>query len=382
MTKGVFIDDDSVQQDVLSALLSQGGIDFSARVVPSKISFVKSEILRLEPDIIVMDYRLDDTKKPEWDSDFRAGGLAQVLRETFVDTSELDAPIILLSTEANIKNLFAPDRTSHDLFDLWYLKSVLQGPEIGRQQMLEELNSVILAYRRIKELRDPAGAAELVRSLLGLEEHEFEEVQSDGLKPMLLDSEGKPELPHVIARYVLHSVVKRAGILLSELDIRARLGVSEVDDAGYRQLKDAANFGALEYQGIFHDGWPRYWRHRFDRWLVREFTKPFGSLTGEERVAALNARFGLNIEAAKSRWSGSSSEYFAVACRVCSGPTELRHSVAVFEARSQAFMERGRICYDCVNQEVRMKATLIKVAETDEHIVQAIREGKLTPPGE
>ena len=83
MTKGIFIDDDEDQQRVLSALLSQGGIDFSEIVPPTTISDVSKRVLHIVPDIIVMDYRLDVVRKEGYDSDFRAGGLAQVLRVVF-----------------------------------------------------------------------------------------------------------------------------------------------------------------------------------------------------------------------------------------------------------------------------------------------------------
>ena len=105
-------------------------------------------------------------------------------------------------------------------------------------------------------------------------------------------------------------------------------------------------------------------------------------IIGAERVGLLNAKFDLEIIPAVSRWSGTSSEFFVTACRVCDGPTELRYSVAAFDPRITAFSERGRICYDCVDRQEELERKQIRIEEADEQIVRDIRSNIIKRPGE
>ena len=364
-------------------MLSQGGIDFSEIVPPTTISDVSKRVLHIVPDIIVMDYRLDVVRKEGYDSDFRAGGLAQVLRELFLEHPDNDAPIVLLSTEQNIRNLFAPDKTSHDLFDLWFLKAKLQSPEPGsRDDMLSALGGLVTAYSDIKQITDNVDSEHLVRSLLKLEQYEYATIPTEGLKPLLVNAGGEPEATHLIARQILKRLIEKPGILLDESTLRARLGISENDHNGFSALTAAAGFDEFLYDGVFSSHWKRFWRHRFNQWAGETFDYPLSGIIGAERVGLLNAKFDLEIIPAVSRWSGTSSEFFVTACRVCDGPTELRYSVAAFDPRITAFSERGRICYDCVDRQEELERKQIRIEEADEQIVRDIRSNIIKRPGE
>lgn len=383
MTTGIFIDDDETQQTVISALLAESGIDFSRIVEPTKISEIKARILELAPDIIVMDYRLDEVRKEGFDSDFRAGGLAQVLRETFLDHPEKDAPIVLLSTETNIRNLFTPDKTSHDLFDMWFLKGTVQSTNKSEKgRVFDALSGLISGYSDIKRIRDGTEPGSLVRSLLNVNEEEFSRIQSDGLKPLIVNAAGEAEATHLIARHFLSRLIRRPGILLDECSLRAKLGIAEGDTEGFKTLSEAAGFNAFLYDGIFAGGWRRYWRHRFNSWAAQTIDQPLSGMTATKRIEDLNTKFGLKLVPAVSRWSGSSDEYFAVACRVCHNPTELRHSVACFDPLIAVYMERGRICYDCVDKQDELDRIQIRIDENDEKLVDDIRSNRLKRPNE
>ncbi|MEO1965679.1 hypothetical protein [Hyphomonas sp.] len=381
--KGVFIDDQDDQRDIISRLLEKSGIDFSSRVAPTKISEIRARILDLNPDIIVMDYRLDEVHQDGYDGDFRAGGLAQNLREAFLEYPEKDAPIVLLSTESNIRTLFQPDRTAHDLFDQWFLKDQVQDPdEAKREHVFRTLRGLITAYRSIKSLRTELNGENAVRLLLGLSESEVKVVQTDGLKPLLVNASGELEATHHVARQLLKQLILRPGILLDEASMRSRLGLSEDDDAGFMRLSEKAGFNSFIYEGVFSDGWIRYWRHRFNRWAGETFVEPLSGLTGGQRIKLINDHFDIEVQPAVSRWSETSEEYFAVACRVCNYPTEIRHSVAVFDPRPSVFADRGRVCFDCVDLEREMARREIRVEESEEETVRKIQNHEIKRPGE
>lgn len=382
MTKaGVFIDDQDDQREVISRLLSKSGIDFSARIVPTRMKAVRSQILDLKPDIIVMDYRLDEVHGEEFDGDFRAGALAQNLREAFLEHPEQDAPIVLLSTEGNIRNLFQPDRTAHDLFDQWFLKDQIQDQKSGQyRRVFRHLNGLIEAYHEIKALRADLTGEDAVRRLLGLPADAFEQVETKGLKPLFVNSDGEVEATHLVARQILKRLILRPGILMDEATLRAKLGISEDDNESFERLSRSAGFEGFLYAGVFSGGWRRYWRHRFNRWIGETFDSPLSAFTGMQRVEQLNTLFDTDLKPAVSRWSGSTKEHFAAACRVCGFPTEIRYSVAEFNPRNTAYTDPGRICFDCVDLETEMSRKQIRVDESEEVTVRSIRDGTIIRP--
>ncbi|MGD1935781.1 MAG: hypothetical protein ACFB0Z_14995 [Candidatus Phaeomarinobacter sp.] len=380
MKQGVYLDDDDSQREIYKGLLSDENIDFSSTVIPSSMASLISDIAEISPDIVVMDYRLDGTRHPEWHNDFKAGGVAQVLRDKFVESPESDIPLVLLSTEANIQSLFVPDKTSHDLFDIWFLKNELhEDSPIGREIVLPKLAALVDGYELIKREVSGDDPAILAPGLLALEKEEYLELQPDGLKPVLLNSDGLPERAHVVARQIFQNVVKHSGILLDRDGLRARLGLTV---ESFERLCQSVSFEELRYEGVFSNGWERYWKHRYEQWEANSFDVLLGSLTGEKRALLLEEKFDVQCEPAVSRWSKSSSEYFSFACHVCRQPTEQRHSVAVFEPRLLPFMERRRVCYDCVETETEMRRMHIRVSETDEATVDAIRDERLPKPTE
>ena len=79
---------------------------------------LSAKILSSKPQLLLLDYRLDQNPGDNANQNrYKAGPLAQQLRDHAVDTPEDDLPIVLLSNEENIRKLFVPDMTVHDLFD-------------------------------------------------------------------------------------------------------------------------------------------------------------------------------------------------------------------------------------------------------------------------
>lgn len=378
MIKGIYIDDDEDQRKTYSELLSSENFNFFEQVLPKSITHLISKVQAYEPSIIVMDYRLDGSRTEGWDNNFKAGGVAQVLREYLIDSPKSDVPILLLSTEQNIQQLFSPDRTSHDLFDLWFLKDELHlGDQSRRDEILSKMLALSLGYETIKSIVAKGLPQELSQDLLGLGSEEYDEINTEGLKLTLLSAEGEAERPHVIARQLYHNIVKRPGLLLSQYGLSARFGIQPTS---LPALVKAAELDGLIYDGLFSTGWERYWRHRFDRWEVANFDKLITSMTGDKRAQALSKKFEIEIFPAVSKWTGMSNEHFSFACCVCRNPTEMRHSVAAFEPKLLPFMERNRICYDCVEREEQMRRQRIQVAEADEGIVADIRSELIQRP--
>jgi hypothetical protein len=126
-----------------------------------------------------------------------------------------------------------------------------------------ELLALIDGYARAKRtIRVKSRLAQL----LDLKGREAEVVAHQ-----LLEAVNSVAAPHLIVRHILRHLVRRTGLLLSEDDLMARLGVApnSPDRSKLKQLLDDRRIG---YSGILAGGWRRWWSHRLLKDL-RSFLK-------------------------------------------------------------------------------------------------------------
>jgi len=90
---------------------------------PSELVTLAQEISATQPDLVALDYRLNEPRK-EWPFGYKAGPLAQQLRDQALETVSQDFPIILVSHQDDIKAFF-DNVTAHNLFDRWRSKIIL-----------------------------------------------------------------------------------------------------------------------------------------------------------------------------------------------------------------------------------------------------------------
>ncbi|EBW2249978.1 hypothetical protein C9R18_25365, partial [Salmonella enterica subsp. enterica serovar Enteritidis] len=124
MYNGYFVDD---QDKVYADLLSRDGMLKIEHVEVSDLIELAKELLDKKPDIVALDYRLDEKlTKIKPDQTYKGSALAQHLRDVAIDHPEQDFPLILVSSEEKLQKLYRPDRTAHDLFDRVYAKSEIR----------------------------------------------------------------------------------------------------------------------------------------------------------------------------------------------------------------------------------------------------------------
>lgn len=363
MYKGFFVDDDSDSTYVeLLSTEGEAGLTFELRK-PESITELANTLFSSSPDIIALDYRLDENFAECPEGQYKAGPLAQQLRDLAADSKEKDFPIVLVSAEDKIKRYYKPDATTHDLFDKLYVKEDVANNYL---QYRNELIGLIDGYRLIKSCWSQPGKLCHILKLSEEERYaiEFEE---------LLVAAEEIQVPHVLARVLIHDLLTRPGILLSWNDVRAKLGVAH-DSPDQDALKK--HLDGVRFEGAFAHTWERWWRHRFDQTATKLFGKLPTGIPGGERVAKLNENFGLALKAAKSRWSDSSDELFAFSCVACEHPTELCHSVAAYDPRVPKFAERKRICWDCIRAD-RFERKGIRIANSDLSLADRIKSNTI-----
>lgn len=356
--KGYFIDD-TEDESIYATLMSttgEGGLTIEYRPVSDAVSLA-GELFDSKPDIIMLDFRLDgnpDMIAPKLA--YQGSGLAQLLRDKASVQPDDDFPIILMSAEDKFERYYRPDSTAHDLFDRTYGK--VSASENASQVRLELL-SLCSGYKILKSVWSE-GYDRL--SIFGLETKEREIVEAQELRTAI----GMAAAPHIAARVILKDIIDRPGILLSSNEISARLGLTDLGE-----LTEVLVDARLDYLGIFHGGWQRWWSHRFDNWAEALFGQRPTTLPGEKRRQIIEEKFGLKLNGAISTWNGSPHERFAFSCAACHKPGEVRHSVSAFDPATPRFSQRRRICWDCVQTGNFQQARLV-VDDVDANIVEDV----------
>lgn len=378
--KGVFVDDKEEEKKYAELLTknSSGKLNIEFRLPEHEVTELADHLIVQHYDFAAIDFRLDevpikDAKGEQQKNKYRASALAQQIRDRAIDQPNSDLPLILLSQEDYIKRIFHADSTAEDLFDLVISKEELVTGE-PLALSASRIASLAAAYKTIQASYTKNNNKPVVLSaLLGLDSHEAEMV----LNHQAIRAIAKIQYPHQIVSKVMALLIQRPGILLSEENLLARLGVSP-DSPNISQLKTKLFDLKLGYRGLLSEGWSRWWWHRVDAWGKETLGSSLGSLAGSERVAKLSSALQIELTPAASKWNQSSGEYFWVACSSCDHPTELKHSVLGYDSNYQPFLEPSRICWFCVQTGAYEKRDLV-IDDSDESLAEKIRNGKIQP---
>lgn len=333
--KGIFVDDEDKQFAV--HLSTRGVLEFEYHVVVP-ITDQALAIRQALPTVVALDFRLDEvTPNIAAGHTFKGSSLAQLLRDEAIADPALDFGIVLVSNDYKLEAYYAPDRTAHDLFDLVFAKETVNAE---RPRIRRELCALSNGYLYLRGL---AGAYDPVM-LLNASEAEHDRVRIQDITTVL----GSASAPHIAAKFVLHAIIKRPGLLVDDHDAAALLGL---DGTGFEAVVPMLLEGGLGYTGVFGDGWRRWWASRIEDWGEGVLGSPLLDLTAQQRAEALSGSVNQTLAPARSPWTGSPNEFVSFACCCCRRPTELRHSLAIFEARAPRFATRRRVCWDCIQTD-------------------------------
>ncbi len=365
---GLFLDDRKEEAHLTTYLNVEGepGLSTTFKLVDQPLEDMASTVLGHHLDLLALDYRLDDAQSPDdgWVR-YKAGPLAQQLRDHASKLGVDDFPIVLVSHENIVQSDYRPDLTTHDLFDRIYLKEKLI-PD--RERIGQELLSLVEGYKAI--IRLWGDKALLVRLLELADDEEGESFLSD----QEMRQWQRLSAPHQLAREILRSIIERNGLLRDPASLLARLGVA-TNSPDIVALKDILRKENVAYLGIFHKGWERWWDHRIESYFSNKCGNDLGNLSAHDRVKCLNNIYDLKLVAAKSRWTGSDESFPGFACASCGHPTEKIHSVAAFDP-APSFVERKRICWRCVATGAYEDAGL-STDDAEAYIVEKIKNGEI-----
>lgn len=367
---GIYIDDDPGAQTFASRLESDRlKIDLHQ---PGELISLADRIVDQSPAVVVLDYRLDQFKGNRAEAvTYRAGPMAQHMRDRTGVHPNQDFPIVLISSEEKIRDLYRPEKTAHDLFDWKLVKTDVSRSKNAATILLGLVDGYSL-------LRQHAGDY-FALHIFDLQFDQMYLVDYQELREILGDAKS----PHIAARYILNFVFRRQGILLNRENLRARFGIEE--PVGFS--KDALDqwLEPTRYRGAFAGCGERWWSSLIDDLLADAFGGPVAEFTAAQRAEKLSARLGHAYAPARNRWDQSTAYMPIFACASCQSPTPLKHSLACLDGLLPSFVQRRRVCYTCVQTDeyIERRPSLdedmeLRLDSGEKRVAERIRTGQVT----
>lgn len=282
-------------------------------------------------------------REDEDQADYRAATIAQEIRTRATEClnddknprSEYEFPIVLCSTNERLRRSYISDDTSHDLFDIKFVKTDLK-EEFYAVEIAKKMVSLVSGYDHIKEIRREKGT-ELFHYLGG------DAIQGLlDIKVIRLFSGREAKTPaHEFVRFVIRELLDIAGPLIDRATVAARLGVdiSKGKSAEFDLLLDKY-FSTAAYSGIFSDGWPRWWAAVIeDNWRkLGENPISLRTSTSEQRVDYLKKI--TNIEGIEAIRIDEGSQAFWVVCYVTQRPLDPKDGYLLNEQPTYTWQDR------------------------------------------
>lgn len=259
--KYLYIDDRKDGDQSILSLREPGRLSIDVIQPPREMKIAIAKIN--DYDGLIVDQQLDevvidDNKK----SDYLGGALAMDIRTVeykvkTIDRKDIGMPIVLYSANENLELMMYGFGES--IFDLMLCKAVNKFGEFEDlfHQYREQLISLVKGYQDLQEKKSVeclnfADMSKIDRRFL-------DELQKrDNLTI------------HSKASFILNELIIHQGILISEEILAVRLGIDkdESKEGWLKVLSSLKEFGA-EYQGIFCEGWPRWWMPMVKEWWYK-----------------------------------------------------------------------------------------------------------------
>ena len=325
--KYYYIDDDSmstIQETArgLSSFSDDLEIEpYQHKVWSEEIDFLLNNQDQYEG--LILDWSLTNKNQDGNRADFDVEALAQQLRKYAVEKRKFKKsfPIILCSAKYRFRQVFEKESTSHDLFDAVYEKDQFSD---DKGNVTRELISLAHGYVSLNDKLKYSASLNSTLQLLGEKDQSHIDVRVVTHLRKLID-ENKPG--HVIARFILENIVKPNGVLVDKYLLASRLGLDVLSEDGNKAFeKFKKKIETYSYNGIFEDGWERWWMNKISDWWDDNFEEKLGNISGPDKVKLLNKKFKTHLIPAE-KTEKSVSEYFWVTCFETNRPISIKDSV-------------------------------------------------------
>jgi hypothetical protein len=244
---------------------------------------------------LLIDLRLDGTGPDHLE--YSAISVSSELRSIAARMEVPSFPIVLCSTIDKIRETYNADKTSQDLFDYTFKKS--EDPNYPK--FSRKLLSLAKGYEYLNKGGDHLETIFNRDDLKILDSRIFEK---------FLDQE---TVPYDFAHFTIKSLFHCTNPLIKETILASRLGVNiQESNESWIKLRDTVFIDA-KYNGVFNDGWDRWWSDLIIRIFKNVTGEKLSFLNADERVAHLIKNTGIEgLVAAKPIRHNVSSEFWTI----------------------------------------------------------------------
>jgi hypothetical protein len=291
-------------------------------------------------DGLIIDQKLDAVNEDGVSAGYWGTSLAQNLRTEMTEGNIAQAPIVLLSNEDVYVQYFDKDENAHNLFDFTLGKTAVSTCESFAYQASQILLGLADAYHialtHIKpRVTSEDSVEELLRPLLKWDENAFKYCDK-----RFIDHIGaKKRDVHSLISLILNSLVRSAGILLTEKMLATKLGVDIERSSDWEPLKE--RLANSKYKGVFSGIKERWWFSRIEDWWYESDPQlnALRALTAHERVETIIRLTGLtDLTPITPKYSnGKQSEKYWVNCIVSDTPLDPADAILVSKPELMAW---------------------------------------------
>lgn len=318
--KYLYIDDESPEalRSIINGFNDAGEIEVELVDLEKLRDFesLKTYIIKQNPDGLIIDLRLDGEGVNRLN--FPATTFAQDLR-TLAASNELKSfPLILCSTSPKMRATYDIDKTSHDLFDYKFEKSLT--PEWLKFSI--KLKSLSNSYKWLNE-----GDHTLDDILNRKDWHHFD----SRIFEKFLDDEQVLKA-NDIAQFIIKELFHHPGLLIKERTLAARLGL-DIEASGEEWDKLKMEFANdCKYDGVFGNGWERWWHDKISsKFQSISKGEKLQNLNAKQRVDFLN-KAGFNVKSAEPLAPYCRSTEFWTVCEFYKRPLDPIEGFKIFES--------------------------------------------------
>lgn len=348
--KVLYIDDFAEEshnpcESFASALMSQNFLNIEI-IKPRKLEDFTETLKQKYSDFdsYIIDLRLNENPKDSDDATYFAQTLAQTIRTGQNISSPYfnTFPLFLLTSDENYKDFYKGDLTSHDLFDLYYIKGKLADKGYIYEK---QIASIINCYVQVSNSFDDSEKKFILTQLLGCEDFEIE-IFNLNIDNMRSISE--------VSQFILKQIVLRNGIVINENVLASRLGVDNKSSEDWDKLKLILSYNSILYTGVLSDGWDRWWSQRLIDWWEEQFSTPLIALNATDRVKLITEKFGLkNLNEAKPIEDELSNQFWTI-CQVYKTPLDTADGYLI-NRNYEMWQDKEYVCFKAIIERDSVK---------------------------
>lgn len=268
------------------------------------VALIKSKIIDDKFDGLLIDLRLDGEGPNRLD--YSAISISAELRAIAARKDIPSFPIVLCSTLPKIKETYKSDKTSHDLFDYTFRKS--ENPDYER--FSKKLKTLAEGYKTLPYDADSIDKIFQREDYKNLDQRIFERFFNQDVI-----------VPYDFAHFTVKTLFHSTNPLIKETILASRLGVN-IWESGKSWEELLSKFEDCKFNGLFSDGWNRWWADLLNVKLKAISGKNFSFLKARERVSILKETFGIyGIVAAEPIEHNASTEFWTI-CEATKSPLD------------------------------------------------------------